>query len=748
MIKRLSVLFIWFSLLATLLCTALYITKPELNADMFSLLPKSHSKLAYGEEAFFKQNANRIMFSFTGNDKNLAHDELKSWLSTHNINSSFELPSIEQLTAVFSPYKYALLSDNYKYRIADKTRFESFYLTQLNQLGNPFVSATIKADISLSLAAFIGDSLKQSQLFSLKDGRLTRSFNQLDYVVLLATIPDDGLSIEESINLASNIKNKVESLKIAFPQTIISYSGALFHTAENAQQAKYEMSLFGGLSILALLLMVFWVFRKVSSILLASLTVLSALAGGAVAMVFLFNTIHLLTLVFAVTLIGIAIDYAFHAMADLAYGNSLYKSGRLTKGTKTALLLSFITTSLGYSCLLGAPISLLSQVAVFVIAGLASAWLFTLIIIPTWQSKLKLSEFSLIKSQQLVCLMEHFNRYKQLVFFVLGLTLIFLFYVKPITFNSDVRLLSASSQQLMLNEEKHLNLMGQLNSQIVFLFAQNAEQLLQKQELLIDDFKRAYPDLKHNGISRWLPSEKAQQNNLIIFNQAIKKDVFTTTETYTGVKVELAKTKLLNYDALINSHFSTLLSTQMFVEPNIAATWFSVSGIPQEEVALRVSDYKDTFIYNKPKQISNLLDNYSQYLLFTLAIAIAVCFVLFSYKFGFRIASVQVVTISASVLGMLWVCNMVQGSISIFNLLGGLLIVGLAIDYLVFYQINKLTAVNVLAISLSAASSMCVFGMLAFSNTPAIFSFGLTVMVGILTVYFLSPLSVLKSQKE
>ena len=136
MIKRISVLITWFGFLAVLLCAALYITKPVLNADMFSLLPKSHSQLAYGEEVFFKKNANRIMFSFTGDGKNLAHDELKSWLLKRDIKNSFELPSIEQLSSVFSAYQHALLSDNYKNSMVDKAQFESFYLTQLNQLPN------------------------------------------------------------------------------------------------------------------------------------------------------------------------------------------------------------------------------------------------------------------------------------------------------------------------------------------------------------------------------------------------------------------------------------------------------------------------------------------------------------------------------------------------------------------------------------------------------------------------------------
>ena len=60
----------------------------DLSSSCAKFLPKSHSQLAYGEEVFFKKNANRIMFSFTGDGKNLAHDELKSWLLKRDIQSS------------------------------------------------------------------------------------------------------------------------------------------------------------------------------------------------------------------------------------------------------------------------------------------------------------------------------------------------------------------------------------------------------------------------------------------------------------------------------------------------------------------------------------------------------------------------------------------------------------------------------------------------------------------------------------
>ena len=208
--------------------------------------------------------------------------------------------------------------------------------------------------------------------------------------------------------------------------------------------------------------------------------------------------------------------------------------------------------------------------------------------------------------------------------------LMFLFYLKPISFNNDVRLLNASPQQLILNEQKHLTLLGQLDAHIVFLFASNAEQLLQKQEQLIDDLKRINPHLKHNAIKRWLPSKRTQKNNLALFNGAVKNDVLTITEKYTGIKVESANTELLSYDALANSHFSALLNAQMFVEPDKAVTWFSVSGISTHALTSNVNAFEDAFIYNKPEQISSLLENYSQYLLLTLGVAIVICFVLFS----------------------------------------------------------------------------------------------------------------------
>ena len=72
-------------------------------------------------------------------------------------------------------------------------------------------------------------------------------------------------------------------------------------------------------------------------------------------------------------------------------------------------------------------------------------------------------------------------------------------------------------------------------------------------------------------------------------------------------------------------------------------------------------------------------------------------------------------------------------------LVGVLLVVALAFDYAIFFVSGLERAEVQLAVGLSALTSMLAFGMLAFSQTPVIAGFGLTVLVGILVAVLTAP---------
>ena len=74
------------------------------------------------------------------------------------------------------------------------------------------------------------------------------------------------------------------------------------------------------------------------------------------------------------------------------------------------------------------------------------------------------------------------------------------------------------------------------------------------------------------------------------------------------------------------------------------------------------------------------------------------------------------------------------------------MVLGIGIDYTLFFAENRhvdqqQTRSTLLSISLSAATTLLSFGLLALSDTLAIHSFGITVLTGIIVAWLLAPMS-------
>ena len=83
--------------------------------------------------------------------------------------------------------------------------------------------------------------------------------------------------------------------------------------------------------------------------------------------------------------------------------------------------------------------------------------------------------------------------------------------------------------------------------------------------------------------------------------------------------------------------------------------------------------------------------------------------------------------------------------LTLFNTLALILILGLAMDYVLFFAETKSGYQStMLATSLSAIATMMSFGLLVLSNTPVLHHFGLTVLIGVGSAFLLTPLAALK----
>jgi predicted exporter len=81
-------------------------------------------------------------------------------------------------------------------------------------------------------------------------------------------------------------------------------------------------------------------------------------------------------------------------------------------------------------------------------------------------------------------------------------------------------------------------------------------------------------------------------------------------------------------------------------------------------------------------------------------------------------------------------------SLNIFNIVAALLILGIGVDYTIFFaESNNEAEATGLAIMLSAFTTLLSFGLLFLSQTPALASIGLTITLGISFSLLLSPLA-------
>ncbi len=115
-------------------------------------------------------------------------------------------------------------------------------------------------------------------------------------------------------------------------------------------------------------------YRSMRLLLIGGLPLLSAVAAGVIAVDLIFGAIHGIVLAFGVTVIGVAIDYPIHLFSHLNAGEPVRRS---LAGIWPTIRLGAITTAMGYLAMSGTDFPGLMQFATFAIAGLLTAAAYT-----------------------------------------------------------------------------------------------------------------------------------------------------------------------------------------------------------------------------------------------------------------------------------------------------------------------------------------------------------------------------------
>ncbi|WP_348674045.1 hypothetical protein, partial [uncultured Abyssibacter sp.] len=115
-----------------------------------------------------------------------------------------------------------------------------------------------------------------------------------------------------------------------------------------------------------------------------------------------------------------------------------------------------------------------------------------------------------------------------------------------------------------------------------------------------------------------------------------------------------------------------------------------------------------------------------------LLLAAVVVLIVLAVRYGIRGGATVALPSALAVIGTLGLCGWLGSPFTVFRLFALLLVIGLSIDYAVFArEAGEHSTATLLAILLSALTTLLSFGLLALSATPALAEFGATVVVGI-----------------
>ena len=582
---------------------------------------------------------------------------------------------------------------------------------------------------------------------SSRDGHLAVREASRDWVLLRleSRVPAFQLDGEQHLREALDAARAAAAEAAAGEVEVIS-GGVPLHAEAAAVRARTEVGTIGLGSLLAVVALVWLAFRSPRPILMVSASLLVGCAAGVSVTALVFGQVHLLTLVFGASLVGVAEDYGIHWFASRQAQPALPPRTMMQR-LLPALALALVTSALAYLALGIAPFPGLRQMAVFSAAGLAAAFLTVVLWFP-WLDRAapRTSTIAGAVGRSLARWPRLSNRWPTWLG-VAALAAVLATGLPKLAVNDDLRSLQASPPALLAQEARLGRVLGLPSPAQYFLVeGDDAEQVREREEALTDRLAHLVARDRLGGwraVTDWLPSSARQREDAARV-QAIEGRVLARAAELLGEAPpppEPAATPLPLAAWLahpvseplrplwlgaVEGRWGTMVLLEGLDPSRLPALAAAADGLPGVRWVDRSATISRVLAHYRHQMSAWLLAGYA-------AVALALWL-----RFGRRawrawMPTALAAALSLALLGWLGV------PLQLFGVLAQLLLLGVGVDYGIFLLEHRDDPASWLAVSLGAASTLLAFGLLGLSATPALHSFGLTLLLGIGLVWLITP---------
>jgi predicted exporter len=760
-------LFTWaVLLLAAIAVAAIQTSKDDtwVRSNVFELLPAAdYDPLQeHATRVVDAELGTRLLFFVGHEDREVAKqsvEQLGAALSGLELLESVTLRADESefaaMGTLYYPYRNRMLSDEQLDQVENNP--DAIEAAAIRKLYSPFGAA---GDLATDPFFLFAESLQSLQpagsTLQLDDGYLWAQRDGRHYILVMANLVSPSLSIGEQDKLATHINTALAGMQAELPQLNVLKTGFSFYAHHATQSAKGEISTIGVGSLIGLLLLVISTFRSLRPL---TLIVLSILAGCAVALAVtlsVFGFVHLFTLVFGASLIGVSVDYSFHYIADDAFGGDAWTPAAGLRNIFPGITLGLATSILAYLALTVAPFPGLQQLAVFSSAGLIGAYLTLIALTHLLRKRFILHDRSIVlhsATHYLRAWRESSAKARAIVAGVLVVLVIA--GALRLDVNDDVRMLQSQPPELARQEAAIQDMLGIAQAGTFLLVSgDDDESLLREEErtrVRLDEMIGEGLLDSYQAVSRWVPSLERQEKSAQAWNQLMTSRLLTYFETIEVDEEDAAQ-------ALEDLTVATpTLNVQTWLAHPASAQfrnlWLDIEGPGSASIILLFGvDDVDALsglpAINKGRELSVLFGEYRARVVQMLAMAYVLILVGLAWRYGLRRAAIVLAPPVLAGLLALALVSLAGGALNLFNFLALILVLGIGIDFTIFIAESRHDlASTMFAITLSALTTTLSFGLLSLSSTFAVHSFGITVLIGIACAYLLCPVAMMARRR-
>lgn len=727
----------------------------RLNSSVLAMLPKQTlGAIPPSLNDGFMQRLDRQMVWLVSPGKQPDPTVARDWLTLlqksqalAEVKGPMDAQSQQAWGTFFWQHRNGLVDDVTRTRLQNGGEAQAQWI--LSQLYSAFSGVSGKELQNDPLMLMRGSQLamaKNGQRLRLMDGWLVTQDEQGNYWYLLhGELAGSSFDMQQTHTLVTTLGTLEKTLKSHYPHAQLLSRGTAFYSDYASQQAKRDISTLGVATLLGVILLIVAVFRSLRPLLLCVLSIGTGALAGTVVTLLVFGELHLMTLVMSMSIIGISADYTLYYLTErMVHGEATSPWQSLTK-VRNALLLALLTTVAAYLILMLAPFPSIRQMALFAAVGLSASCL-TVIFWHPWLCR-GLPVRPVPAMVLMLRWLAAWRRNKKLsVGLPMALALFSLAGLATLRVDDDISQLQALPQHILAQEKAITALTGQSVDQKWFVvYGKSAQQTLAR----LERFTPALEQAKKEG---WLSGYRTIPLNSLARQQ---QDLALLKNAAPAVAKALQNAGITT----INPDLSAMPVT---VDDWLASPasegwrllWLTLADgesgvlVPAEAVknsaALNALSTKYTGVawVDRKSSFDELFALYRHILTGLLLVALAVIACGAVVRLGWRKGLISLVPSVLSLGCGLAVLSLGGHTVNLFSLLALVLVLGIGINYTLFFSNPRGTPLtSFLAITLAMLTTLLTLGMLVFSATQAISSFGIVLVSGIFTAFLLSPLA-------